>query len=68
MYQHQWTEGEAVIWDNRRLMHQGVPWKMDEPRRMWHTRIAGDPTTEAALNHQGVDLSGVADQAERLYD
>lgn len=66
VYQHQWTKGEAVIWDNRRLMHQGVPWKMDEPRRMWHTRIAGDPVTEAALNHQDVDLSGVADQAERL--
>jgi alpha-ketoglutarate-dependent taurine dioxygenase len=51
-YQHQWTEGEAVIWDNRRLMHRGVPWKMDEPRRMWHTRIAGEPESEAALNHQ----------------
>jgi len=51
-YQHAWSEGEAVIWDNRRLMHRGVPWKMDEPRRMWHTRIAGDPDTESALNHQ----------------
>ena len=51
-YQHQWTEGEAVIWDNRRLMHRGVPWKMDEPRRMWHTRIAGDARSEAAVNHQ----------------
>lgn len=50
-YQHQWAEGEAVIWDNRRLMHQGVPWKMDEARRMWHTRIAGDPATETAINH-----------------
>lgn len=51
-YQHQWTEGEAVIWDNRRLMHRGVPWEMKLPRRMWHTRIAGDPATESALNHQ----------------
>lgn len=51
-YQHAWTEGEAVIWDNRRLMHRGVPWKMDEPRRMWHTRIAGEPETETALNHR----------------
>jgi len=53
-YQHQWTAGEAVIWDNRCIMHKGVPWKMDEPRIMWHTRIAGEPETEAALNHQGV--------------
>ena len=52
-YQHQWTEGEAVLWDNRCIMHRGVPWNMDEPRRMWHTRIAGDPATESALNHLG---------------
>jgi len=52
-YQHQWTAGEAVVWDNRCLMHRGVPWTMTEPRRMWHTRIAGDPASEAALNHQG---------------
>lgn len=52
IYQHQWAEGEAVIWDNRRIMHRGVPWDMDQPRRMWHTRIAGDPETEAALNHR----------------
>lgn len=50
-YYHQWSEGDAVLWDNRCIMHRGVPWKMDEPRRMWHTRIAGDPATEAALNH-----------------
>lgn len=51
-HQHRWTEGDAVIWDNRRLMHRGVPWKMDEPRVMWHARIAGDPATESALNHR----------------
>lgn len=52
IYQHRWTAGEAVIWDNRRVMHRGVPWDMDQPRRMWHTRIAGDLETEAALNHR----------------
>ena len=57
VYQHQWTAGEAVIWDNRRLMHRGVPWDMTEARRMWHTRIAGDPTTESALNHQASEPS-----------
>jgi len=64
-YQHQWTAGEAVIWDNRCIMHKGVPWKMDEPRRMWHTRIAGDPATESALNHQSSELS---DQAKAMKD
>ncbi len=52
IYQHQWTEGEAVLWDNRCIMHRGVPWKMDEPRIMWHTRIAGEAASESALNHQ----------------
>ena len=48
-YHHQWTVGDAVIWDNRRLLHQGTPWPMDQARIMWHSRIAGDPGTEAAL-------------------
>ncbi len=51
IYQHAWTAGEAVIWDNRRLMHQGVPFNMSQPRKMWHTRIAGEPQSELALNH-----------------
>jgi hypothetical protein len=25
---------------------------MTEPRRMWHTRIAGEPESEAADNHR----------------
>ena len=52
MYHHQWVVGDAVIWDNRRLMHQATPFDLTEPRVMWHTRIAGDPATESALNHQ----------------
>jgi alpha-ketoglutarate-dependent taurine dioxygenase len=49
---HQWTAGDAVVWDNRRLMHQATPFDMTEPRRMWHTRIAGEPDTESAVNHR----------------
>ncbi|MCL4114364.1 UNVERIFIED_CONTAM: hypothetical protein GTU68_025726 [Idotea baltica] len=68
-YQHQWTAGEAVIWDNRCIMHRGVPWKMDEPRRMWHTRIAGDPLTESALNHASAELSPQAKAMKaQLFD
>jgi alpha-ketoglutarate-dependent taurine dioxygenase len=51
IYHHHWVEGDAVLWDNRRLMHQGYPFDMTQPRRIWHTRIAGDPTTELAANH-----------------
>ncbi len=50
IYHHQWTPGDAVIWDNRCLLHQATPWDMTEPRVMWHSRIAGDPRSESALN------------------
>lgn len=51
IYHHQWDVGDAVLWDNRCLMHRGTPFDMTEPRRMWHTRIAGEHASEAALNH-----------------
>jgi len=48
VYDHHWTVGDAVLWDNRRLLHQARPWDMTEPRAMYHARIAGDPVTELA--------------------
>ncbi|MEC7578177.1 MAG: TauD/TfdA family dioxygenase [Actinomycetota bacterium] len=51
-YFHQWCEGDAVVWDNRRLMHRVTPFDMSKPRRMWHTRIAGNPHTELAENYR----------------
>ena len=51
VYYHRWTVGDAVLWDNRRLMHRGTPFDMTEPRRMWHTRIAGERPSELAVNH-----------------
>ncbi|MHB8381498.1 MAG: TauD/TfdA dioxygenase family protein [Acidobacteriaceae bacterium] len=50
IYHHDWTAGDAVIWDNRCLLHRATPWDITERRVMWHSRIAGDPVTEAALN------------------
>ena len=38
-----------MVWDNRCLMHQATPWDMTQRRIMWHSRIAGDPASEAAL-------------------
>jgi alpha-ketoglutarate-dependent taurine dioxygenase len=49
IYHHTWTAGDAVVWDNRCLLHQATPWDMTQPRVMWHSRIAGDPVSEAAL-------------------
>jgi alpha-ketoglutarate-dependent taurine dioxygenase len=50
IYHHQWEGGDAVVWDNRRLMHRGTPFDMTQPRRMWHTRIAGERDSELAVN------------------
>ncbi len=46
IYEHRWSPGDAVIWDNRCLLHRARPWDMSEPRIMWHSRIAGDPMSE----------------------
>ena len=47
-WRHRWTPGDAVVWDNRRLMHRACPWDMAVPRVMYHSRIAGDPVSEFA--------------------
>ena len=49
VYHHDWAPGDTVIWDNRCLLHRATPWDMTEPRVMWHSRLAGDPVSEAAL-------------------
>lgn len=49
VYHHDWKAGDAVIWDNRCLLHRATPWDMKQQRVMWHSRIAGDPVSEAAL-------------------
>ena len=51
VYHHEWVVGDAIVWDNRRLMHRGTPFDMTEPRIMWHTRIAGERESELAVNH-----------------
>lgn len=49
VYEHTWTPGEAVLWDNRCLLHRGLPWDLAQPRVMYHSRIAGNPETEIGL-------------------
>ncbi len=50
-YHHRWTAGDAVVWDNRALMHRACPWDMTQPRVMYHSRLAGDPVAEFAAPH-----------------
>jgi alpha-ketoglutarate-dependent taurine dioxygenase len=48
VHSHRWQPGDAVVWDNRCLLHRARPWDMTRPRVMYHARIAGDPATESA--------------------
>ena len=47
LYLHSWTVGDAILWDNRCLMHRAYPWDFSEAREMWLARIAGNPETES---------------------
>ena len=51
VYHHACEVGDAVIWDNRCLMHQASMWDLSEGRIMYHSRIEGDPIAEAASNY-----------------
>ncbi len=51
VFHHSWKVGDAVIWDNRCLMHQATMWDLSEGRIMYHSRIEGDPIAEAASNY-----------------
>jgi alpha-ketoglutarate-dependent taurine dioxygenase len=46
---HRWRVGDIAVWDNRCVLHRARGWDWREARVMRHTRIAGDPVTEAAV-------------------
>ncbi|CAN0586663.1 unnamed protein product [Ectocarpus sp. 12 AP-2014] len=35
-YRHAWHEGDAVLWDNRRVLHAGTPFDTTRHRREMH--------------------------------
>lgn len=43
VYAHEWSEHDLVLWDNRRVLHRGLPWPDgDDVRVMHRTTVAGD--------------------------
>ena len=48
VYQHQWREGDLLVWDNRALLHRACPYDYLEPRVLIGTRVAGDVPSELA--------------------
>lgn len=35
-YRHHWSAGDAVLWDNRRVLHAGTPYDLSSERREMH--------------------------------
>jgi alpha-ketoglutarate-dependent taurine dioxygenase len=42
VYRHEWSLGDAVMWDNRGVLHRATPYDADSGREMLRTTILGD--------------------------
>lgn len=40
VYKHEWRQGDAVMWDNRAMLHRGRPWDYRKERSMVRTTIS----------------------------
>lgn len=40
VYSHKWRQGDAVMWDNRAMLHRGRPWNYLQERTMVRTTIS----------------------------
>ncbi len=46
VYSHEWSVGDAVIWDNTGTMHRAMPYDPDCGRLLHRTKTAGDEPIE----------------------
>ena len=46
-YKHTWRAGDAILWDNRCVLHRGHDYPGDQARHMVRTTIAGDSADNA---------------------
>ena len=44
VYQHQWSVGDLVVWNNTGTLHRALPYAEDSGRLMIKTRLAGEET------------------------
>ncbi len=54
IYYHRWQVGDAVLWDNRCLLHRACEWDMREPRVMYHARIKGEASEFASTEKSAI--------------
>jgi alpha-ketoglutarate-dependent taurine dioxygenase len=46
VYSHEWSEGDAVMWDNTGTMHRAMPYDPDCGRLLHRTKTAGEEAFE----------------------
>lgn len=34
VYSHTWNVGDVLMWDQRAVLHRGMPWPYDQPRTL----------------------------------
>jgi len=42
VYQHKWTIGDMIIWDNTGTMHRALSYPLDSGRMMHRTTLLGE--------------------------
>ncbi len=42
VYRHVWRVGDAVLWDNRHVLHAATPFDLDRHRRLMHRTTFGE--------------------------
>jgi len=65
-YHHAWRPGDAVMWDNRCVLHAAQPYDYGETRIMQHTRIAGDPASELVATTRDERAAGFEPSASNM--
>jgi alpha-ketoglutarate-dependent 2,4-dichlorophenoxyacetate dioxygenase len=59
VFQHRWRVGDCVMWDNRAVLHRGLPWDAQYRRVMHRTTVAGDgPTVPDPIATAGATAAG----------
>jgi len=63
VYIHHWSVNDAIVWDNRRMMHAAVGNKLGDRRRGLRTTLAGQLRTGRYFNETAKPAgSGLVDQ------
>lgn len=52
IYEHDWAEGDIILWDNYRMMHRAEGHPVDLIRAVHRTTLKGDATVGRVMSHE----------------